>query len=87
MLFGASWIIHSLLTLQPDFSLLSYLLVIQRLRQEKEEGHIFEIENVLDRVVNVFKYEEAPDKLLQAALMASAAPSRAIQKFPEPLAR
>ena len=55
----------------------------QRLRQEKEEGHRFDIEHVLDRLVNVFKYEEVPDNTLQAALMASAAPSRPPQKSPE----
>jgi hypothetical protein len=61
--------------------------LLQRLRQEMEEEHIFDIEDVLDQVVNVFKYEGAPDTSLQAALMASAAPSRAIQKAPEHQAR
>ena len=62
---------------------LQFAELLQKLRQEKEQGHIFDIENVLERVVNVFKYEEAQDNLLQAALMASAAPSRPPQKSPE----
>ena len=57
--------------------------LLQRLRQEKEEGHRFDNEHVLERLVNVFKYAELPDNTLQAALMASTAPIRPAQKSPE----
>ncbi len=61
--------------------------LLQRLRHEKEEGHRFDIEHVLERMVNVFKQEDAPDNTLQAALMASTAPIRPAQKSPELPAR
>ena len=81
--FGVSWIIILDEALPHLADRLQLAELLQKLRQEKEQGQLFNIENVLERVVNVFKYEGAPDNTLQAALMASAAQSRLSQKSPE----